>query len=108
MKALMEVIGTYHLILDSGHYLDLLETFYVPSISRNLVSLFKLDNARYVFKFGSGCFSLYKNTCMIRGGTLCDGLYKVNLDNLYVETLMILHHNVGTKRSLANEQSAYL
>ena len=88
--------------------MDLLETFYVPSISRNLVSLSKLDKARYVFKFGSGCFSLYKNTCMIGGGTLCDGLYKVNLNNLYAETLMTLHHNVGTKRSLANEQSTYL
>ena len=98
MKALVEAVGTYSLILDNGHHLDLLETFYVPSISRNLVSLSKLDKARYVFKFGSGCFNLYKNTSMIGGGTLC----KVNLDNLYAETLMTLHHNVGTKRSLAN------
>jgi len=41
-------------------------------------------------------------------GTLCDGLYKLNLDNLYVETLMTLYHNVGTKRGLVNECSAYL
>ena len=108
MKASVEVVGTYRLILDSEHHLDLLETFYVPSISRNLVSLSKLDKAGYVFKFGSGCFSLYKNTYMIGGGTLYDGLYKVNLDNLYVETLMTLHHNVGTKRGLANKQFAYL
>ena len=45
---------------------------------------------------------------MIGGGTLCDRLYKVNFDSLYVETLMTLHHNVGTKRGLANEQSACL
>ena len=45
---------------------------------------------------------------MIGGGTLCDGLYKVTLDNLYAETLMTLHHNVGTKHGLVNEQSAYL
>ena len=108
MKAPVEAVETYRLILDSGHHLDLLETFYVPSISRNLVSLSKLDKAGYVFKFGSGCFSLYKNTCMIGGGTLCDGLYKVTLNNLYAEILMTLHHNVGTKRGLANEQSAYL
>ena len=108
MKAPVEVVGNYCLILDSGHHLDLLETFYVPSISRNLVSLSKLDKVVYVFKFGSGCFGLYKNTCMIGGGTLCDGLYKVNLDNLYAGTLMTLHHNVDTKSSLANEQSAYL
>ena len=46
MKAPVEVVGTYRLILDSGHHLDLLETFYVPSIYRNFVSLpnlIKLD-----------------------------------------------------------------
>ena len=103
MKAPVVAIWTYRIILDRGHHLDLLETFYVPSISRNLVSLSKLDKVGYVFKFGSGCFSLYKNTCMIGGGTLCDGLYKVTLDNLYTETLMTLHHNVGTKRGSTNE-----
>ena len=45
---------------------------------------------------------------MIGSGTLYDGLYKLNLDNLYVETLMTLHHNVGTKRSLVDERFAYL
>ena len=59
----------------------MLDTFYVPSISRYLISLSKLN---------------------------VDGLYKLNLDNLYAETLMTLHHNVGTKRGLVNECSAYL
>ena len=45
---------------------------------------------------------------MVSGGTLCDGLYKVNLDNLYAKTLLTLHHNVDTKRSIASDQSAYL
>jgi len=30
------------------------------------------------------------------------------LDNLYVETLITLHHNVGTKCSLVDERSTYL
>ena len=45
---------------------------------------------------------------MIGSGTLYDGLYELNLDNLYAETLLTLHHNVGTKRSLVDERSAYL
>ena len=45
---------------------------------------------------------------MIGSSTLYDGLYKLNLDNLYVKTLMTLHHNVGMKRSLVDERSAYL
>jgi len=108
VKVPVEAVGTYHLILDTGFHLDLFDTFYVPSISRNLVSLSKLDVAGYSFRFGNGCFSLYKRTCMIGSGTLYDGLYKLNLDNLYVETLMTLHHNVVTKRSLVNECSTYL
>ena len=35
-------------------------------------------------------------------------LYKLNFDNLFVETLMTLHHNIGTKHGLVNEHSTYL
>jgi len=107
-KVPVKDIGTYRLILDTGFHLDFLDTFYVPSISRNLVSLSKLDVVGYSFKFESGCFNLFKRTCMIGSGTLSDGLYKWNLDNLYAKTLMTLHHNVGTKCGLVNECSAYL
>ena len=65
MKAPIEGIGTYRLILDTGYHLYLLQTFYVPSVSRNLVSLSKLDVFGFNFKFGHGCFSLYKNTLLI-------------------------------------------
>ena len=81
--------------------------FYVPRISRNLVLLSKLDDAGYSFIFGN-VFSLYQRTCLIGSGTLYDELYKLNLDNLYAETLMTSHHNVGTKRSLVNYCSAFL
>ena len=42
VKAPVEAIETYHLKLDAEHHLDLLETLYVPSLSRNLVSLLNL------------------------------------------------------------------
>ena len=108
VKAPVEAIGTYRLILDTGHHLDLFQTLYVPSVSRNLISLSKLDSVGYSFKFRNGCFNLFKHNLFIGSGTLCDGLYKLKLDNLFVETLFTLHHNVGTKRGLMNESSAYL
>jgi len=108
VKVPVEAVGIYRIILDTGFYLDLMDSFYVPSISRNLVSLSKLDVARYYFNFGNGCFSLYKRTCLIGSDTLYDGLYKLNLDNLYAETLMTSHHNVDTKCSLVNECVAFL
>jgi len=107
-KIPVESVGTYRLILDTEFYLNLLDTIYVPSISRNLVSLSKLHVAGYSFKFENGYFSLYKRTCMIRSGKLFDGLYKLNLDNLYAETFTTLHHSVGTKYGLVDECSAYL
>jgi len=46
-KIPVQSIGTYRLISNTGFHLDLLDTFNVPSISRNLVSLSKLDVAWY-------------------------------------------------------------
>nr|KYP62335.1 Copia protein [Cajanus cajan] len=106
VKVPVEAVGTYRLILNIARHLDLLETLYVPSLSRNLDSLSKLDGIGY--SFGNGCFSLFKHNYLIGTDILCDGLYKLNLDGLYDETLLILHHNFGTKRSLVNERSAFL
>ena len=49
VKALVETVETYCLKLNTRDHLDLLETLYVPSLSRNLVSLSKLDATRYSF-----------------------------------------------------------
>jgi len=46
-KVPVEAVGTYRLILDTGYHLDLMDTFYVPSITRNLISLSKLDVVGY-------------------------------------------------------------
>ena len=108
MKFPIEGIGTYHLILDTGYHLDLLQIVYAPSISRNLVSLSKLDVSEFNFKFGHDGFSLYKNASFIGSGILIDGLYKLKLNNLFMESLLTMHHNSGIKYSLLNKNSAYL
>ena len=102
VKALVEAVETYRLKLDIGHYLDLLENLYVPSLSRNF-SLSKLDVTEFSFNFGNGYLSLFKYNHLIGTGVLYDGLYKLKSDCLYVETILTLHHNVGTKCSLVNE-----
>ena len=108
MKVPIEGISTYRLILDIGYHLDLLQIAYVPLIFRNLVFLLKLDVSEFNFRFGHGCFSLYKNTSFIDFGVLIDGLYKLRLDNFFVEFLLTMHHNSGIKHSLLNENFAYL
>jgi len=108
IKVQVVAIGTFCLFLETSCYLDLFQTLYVPSISRNLVSLSKLDLDGYYFTFRNKKFNLFKNTLFIGFGNLCDGLYKLNLNSYFAESLLTLHHNVETKRSLINENSSIL
>ena len=39
MRSHVEVVGTCNLVLSSGFILNLKKTFYVPSFSRNLISV---------------------------------------------------------------------
>ena len=70
VKALVEIVETYCLKRNTGPRLDLLETPYVPSLSRNLVSLSKLDVTAYSFNFGNGYFNLFKHNHLIGTGIL--------------------------------------
>lgn len=51
----VEVIGTCELILSSGFVLELDMTFYVPRISRNLISMSKLVPFKCSFNFSKRC-----------------------------------------------------
>ena len=62
LKVGVIAVGTYRLLLETGHRMDFLNTFYVPSISRNLVSLSKLDATGYSVLFSSGQLSLMLNS----------------------------------------------
>lgn len=68
-------IGTYILVLDNGYHLDLLETLYVPLISRNFIFVSKLDCSRFNVKFRFGSFGLL-NARIVGSSVLIDGLYK--------------------------------
>ena len=108
VKALVKVVETYCLKLNIEHHLDLLESLYVLSLSRNLVSLSKLDITKYSFNFGNECFSLFKHNYLIGTSVFCDNLYNLKLDDLYVETVLTLHYNIDTKHNLVNQRFVFL
>ncbi|XP_075092034.1 uncharacterized protein LOC142172152 [Nicotiana tabacum] len=108
MKAPIEGIGTYRLITETGRHLDLLQTLYVPSVSRNLISLSRLDVSGFDLQFGNGCFNLYKNANFYGSGFLSDDLYKLKVDIGFSESLLPVQYNVGIKCSSLDESSAYL
>ncbi|KAL5732717.1 hypothetical protein ACOSQ2_032409 [Xanthoceras sorbifolium] len=86
----------HRLILDTRHHLDLFQTLCVPSVSRNL--------------FGNGCFRLFKHNHFISSGILCDGLYKLKLDNFFAETFLNLIRRSQRQRksNIPNDYMVYL
>ena len=54
----VEAIVTFRLLLKTCYYLDLKDTFVVPSFRQNLVSVSILDKYVYCCSFGNGKFSL--------------------------------------------------
>ena len=108
LKAEVIAVGTYRLHLETGYQMDLMNTFYVPSISRNLVSLTKLDVAGYCYYGGCGRLNLYLNSISVGSCILYDGLYKIILNHEFAQSLMALHSNIGLKRGLINDNSSIL
>ena len=102
----VEAIGTCSLKLLSGFVLQLENTFYVPSFSRNLFSILALIPIGISCNFKDTGFTLLIKSEVIGYGILCDGLYFVQLqDNNAYNSLSL---TVGIKRSVMNEESSIL
>ena len=104
----VEAIGTFRLLLRTGFYLDLKETYVVPSFRRNLVSISVLDKFGYSCSFGNNKFSLYYDSKLVGSGSLSmyDNLYLLDTIASFNETLHV--NSRGTKRKLNDENSAGL
>ena len=104
----VEAIGHFRLLLSTGYYLDLIDTFVVPSFRRNLVSVSCLDKLGYCCSFQNSCFSLSINSKVVGTGSLMvyDNLYLLETIASYNETLNVESH--GTKRKFNNENSSSL
>ncbi|KAF7820704.1 Retrovirus-related Pol polyprotein from transposon TNT 1-94 [Senna tora] len=108
MGSLVEAIGTCKLILNSGFVLILDRTFYVPSFSRNLISISKLVPLGYSFEFSNNMFKLFFKSNIVGNGTMSDGLFRVQLqDNTSYDT-MHASSSIGIKRCATNENSSML
>ena len=66
----VEAIGNFRLLLKTGIYLDLKETFIVPSFRGNLVSIFVLDKLGYTCSFENSKFCLCLNSNIVGAGSL--------------------------------------
>ena len=94
-KVAVAAIGTFRLQLKTRFYLDLFETFVVPSFRQNLISISGLDKFGFSYSFGNKKVSLYQNLNMVGFGSLIDNLYMLDVVSSYNEILQISSH--GTK-----------
>ena len=80
MSSRVEAIGTCSLVLSTGFgfILELEKTFYVPSFSRNLISISRLVPLGFSFSFSDSSFSLSNKSKVIGYGTLSDGLFHIS------------------------------
>ena len=72
------------------------------------MSLSKLDVVGYSVLFSCGKLNLMYNSISVGHGILCDGLYKISLNDEFAQSLLTLHSNVGSKRGLIDEKSSIL
>ncbi|KAK3040692.1 hypothetical protein RJ639_028388 [Escallonia herrerae] len=90
-KAQVEAVGTLRLVLESGFNLDLVDTVYVPSMTRNLISVSRLDAYGYSFKFENKGFSLFLYSRVIGSCLLEGNLYKLLLNAYFTASLKTMN-----------------
>ena len=66
----VKTIGPFRLLSKTRIYLNLKETFIVPSFRQNLVSISILDKLGYTCSFENSQFSLYLNSNNVGTGSL--------------------------------------
>ena len=106
MDSHVEAIETCTLTLSNDFVLVLEMTFYVPSFSRNLISVSRLVSLGFSFTFKDNVFNLFYKSNHIGTSILADGLYRISLQN--ETTNNYFHVHIGTKRCNINEDSSML
>ena len=72
---------------------------------RNSISIVALDHDGYFCYFGNGKLWLLYDSCVIGSSILCDGLYKINLDPNYMNSINV---TTSKKKGTSNESSLML
>ena len=101
-----KLLALCSLVLSSVFILELEKTFYVPSFSRNLISISRLVPLGFSFNFTDSGFSISNKSKVIGYGALPDGLFHIQLHNNV--TYNSMHVTIGFKRCVVNKESSML
>ncbi|GKD23075.1 retrotransposon protein, putative, ty1-copia subclass [Tanacetum coccineum] len=106
VRAQVEAIGSYDLVLPNGLVICLENCHYAPSITRGVVSVHRLLENGFVQCFTNFGISVSKNNIVYFNVIPSNGIYEIDMHNLVPNVNSI--YNVSTKRAKHNLDSTYL
>ena len=68
-------------------------------MTQNLISVSKLDVDGFLFKFRNNKIIIYHYSHVIGSGSLEGNFYKINLDDVFVESLLTMNVTKSTSKS---------
>ena len=95
-------IETYILALPSRLILSLRDFYYVPTLTKNIVSISYLNKKGFHLTFNNNICSIMLNDVFYYFGTLCNGICILDMSN----PILIVHDNKQLKQD--NVKPSYL
>ncbi|GKA24516.1 zinc finger, CCHC-type containing protein [Tanacetum coccineum] len=106
MRAAVEAIGSFDLILPSGLIIVLDNCHFAPSVTRGVVLISPLVNNDYIHTFTNYGISVSKDNVFYFNAIPRDGIYEIDMHNLYPNVSSMF--NVSNKRAKHALDSSYL
>ncbi|GJS65769.1 retrotransposon protein, putative, ty1-copia subclass [Tanacetum coccineum] len=106
MRPTVEAIRSFDLILPSDLIVVLDNCHFTPTVTRGVVLNFCLVNNGYIQTFTNYGISVSKNNAFYFNAIPCDGIYEIDIHNLYPNVSSI--YNVSNKRAKHGLDSYYL
>src|SRR6266498_3398696 len=97
-----EAVGTLPLRLDNGYILQLNNVIYVPSLSRNLISISVLDNEGYSCNIGNRQCNIFYGSYHVGLAIRQDKLYLLSID----DSSMSMNACDGIKRKRTDDETS--
>ncbi|GJV83000.1 retrotransposon protein, putative, ty1-copia subclass [Tanacetum coccineum] len=106
VRAHVEAIGSFNLVLPNGLVICLDDCHYAPTITRCVVLVSHLVDNGFIQCFTDYGISVSKNDILYFNAIPCDGIYEIDMLNLVPNVNSI--YNVSNKRAKHNLDSTYL
>ncbi|GKA98529.1 retrotransposon protein, putative, ty1-copia subclass, partial [Tanacetum coccineum] len=106
MRAAVEAIRSFDLVLPSGLIIILDKCHFAPTITRGVVSIYRLVDNGYIHTFTNYGISVSKDNVFYFNAIPRDGIYEIDMHNLYPNVSSM--YNVSNKRAKHALDSSYL